>query len=210
MILFVILVALAIIVSLSLLGIANGLFSMFIPDRDAEALNNFGALNSAIKTLMESQSHYIFIRTPMKLNGKYCIAAFDKDFSHGEISPALKEAYEPSQCFRKACLCLFKNPNWGSPSSVQKSVLKCYPYDEDIVFYSQDLKGHRIIAGTNKEVDGKQYENFVVFGWNNHGYKAFGLKDLWIEKRAAVDKVYIYIAEYDKDNVKNRINSMKK
>ncbi len=208
MILFVIVIALAIIASLPLLGFANVLFSMFTPDRDAEALNNFGALTSAVKTILDSESHYIFIRTPLKLTGRYCIAAFDTDFTHGELTDALEEAYKPNQCFKKACLCIFKKPKWGSPSEMQKNLLKCYPYGKDVVFYS----GGKLIAGTDKDlgvdIDNKRiYKNFVVFGWNFKHYQAFGSHDLWIEKRTINNKEYVYITLYDKDKIKQRISN---
>ncbi len=210
MILFVIVIALAIIASMPLLGFANVLFSMFTPDRDAEALNNLGALSSAVKTAIDSESHYIFIRTPLKLTGRYCIAAFDTDFVNGELTEALDEAYKPSQCLKKACLCLFKKPGWGSPSQMQESLLKCYSYDRDIVFYSDG----ELIAGTDKDlgidIDHKRtYKNFVVFGWNFKGYKRFGSHDLWIEKRTINKKDYVYITLYDSEKIKQRTNNPK-
>jgi hypothetical protein len=214
---------LAIFVSVIAYGsLGESLLSIFLPDEDVNALNNFGALYSATQTVLNSKVDYQSIRTPFQLTKNYCVVAFDTGFVNGQITDRKENAYKPDRCHQQACMCVYKKPyDWGTLSDMEGGLIKCYTFDyQKIIFYSEDVKGNgeekvvpridgtaKIIGGTTKnfKIAGKnEYKNFVIFGDGNKDIQPFGTHDLWIEKRVIDKENYIYISIWNAENIEKR------
>lgn len=202
-------------VILLLVTIGVMFYSFFVKDRDYdETVNHFNVLTDTISALINDGEEMSYTTLLYFMGENSIVVGFSSGSGQPETSITKENIERPQQCGESACLCIYKNGKFKGSLP-----LKCALFKQQIIFLSTPNAYSSILfqnAGTANAITYKltpppnyNYAHLVLYGSFVLGYGVagigkstsnFGVKNIYIDKAADKDKLYIFITKDSENN----------
>ncbi len=183
------------------LDVGYGMFGILQSTRTEQADQNFEALLREVNLLLAQRAGFATSQMALSLQRKTALVGFNEQDSYIRTTTN-KYIFRPNSCYT-SCLCVYYDTsNWGIREKASIKV-RCKDFGKGVYFYTRNDPSDANI-GTNirgVNVFGGTYEHLVFDG------RRFGTRAMYLEKLKEGDNTYIYIAEYDAEEIARRKES---
>ena len=202
-----------VILTIAVIFAGASFMNLLSPSADEASVNNFNALSSKIKSMMESPgdfqcnlagkgAHPFYLMDGVILVGYN----YDQEKQHTDCSNEF--ATKPSKYYGQAVICLHEEnyvDNFDDDSDTPPPI-QCYPFDEKIIFltphdnlYYGGFGGS--ISKKTHPLEGGNYEDLFLYGSECDQIDPdLGTTKLYLEVYKKDDEVYVYMSEHNPDN----------
>lgn len=208
-----------VILVIAVLFAGAGFMDLLYPPADEASVNNFNALSSKIRSMVETTTDF-----KCNLDGKgahpfylmdgVILVGYNYDQEKQHTACSNEFATKPSKYYGKSVICIHEEDYANNFDNDPQEPIQCYPFDEKIIFLAPHDNlyyggfGGSASKDTHPLKEG-YYEDLFLYGSECDQIDPdLGTTKLYLEVYKQDDEVYVYINEHNKDDT-NQVSSNK-